>query len=147
MLALITSGLDAVKQGWYKDPTAKKWADRVAVGRKAFAGPLLVLNGADDHVVRPGGVEQAVKDTCGFAKNSSLEHVVFSAMDHFSAIQAGQLKWMGWIKDRLSGKTVGKKGCYSEVVQGLRTDFTVSALGPNFFLSFFGPQESWKYSL
>ncbi|CAJ0540285.1 Ff.00g074740.m01.CDS01 [Fusarium sp. VM40] len=147
VLALVTSGLQVVKQGWYKDATAKKWADRVAVGRKAFAGPLLVLNGADDHVVRPEGIEQAVKDTCGFAKDSSLEHVVYSAMDHFSAIQAGQLKWMGWIKDRLSGKVVGKKGCSSEVIQGLRTESTVSSLGPNFFLSFFGPQEGWKYSL
>jgi hypothetical protein len=147
VLALVTSGLQAVKQEWYKDATAKKWAGRVAVGRKAFAGPLLVLNGADDHVVRPEGIKQAVKDTCGFSKDSSLEHVVYSAMDHFSAIQAGQLKWMGWIKDRLSGKVVGTKGCSSEVVQGLRTESTVSALGPNFFLSFFGPQEGWKYSL
>ncbi|KAF4990815.1 hypothetical protein FGRMN_8256 [Fusarium graminum] len=147
VLALVASGPEIVKRERYKDPAAKKWAERVAVGRKTFAGPLLVLNGNSDHVVRPEGVEQAVKDTCGFSKESSLEHVVFSAMDHFSAIQAGQLKWMGWIKDRLSGKTTGKKGCSSEAVRGLRTEFTTPALGPNFFLSFFGPQEGWKYSL
>ncbi|KAM0352552.1 hypothetical protein ACHAPU_002222 [Fusarium lateritium] len=147
VLALVASSPEVVKKEWYNDPAAKKWAVRVAVGRKTFAGPLLVLNGDVDHIVRPEGMAQAVKDTCRFAKRSSLEHVVFSDMDHFSAIQAGQLKWMGWIKDRLSGKTTGKKGCSSEVVQGLRTEFTTPAQGPNFFLSFFGPQEGWKYIL
>ncbi|KAF4450317.1 hypothetical protein F53441_6600 [Fusarium austroafricanum] len=152
VLALVTADLkpsDIVKADWYKNPTAKKWADRVAVGRKAFAGPLLVINGQEDHVVRPEGIEGAVKDTCNLVEKSgeTLEHVTFSAMDHFSAIQASQMKWMDWIKKRLSGEALEKKGCSTKNVQGLRTDFTVSTLGPNFFLSYFAPNDAWKYSL
>ncbi|KAM0561395.1 hypothetical protein ACHAPJ_003276 [Fusarium lateritium] len=153
VLALVTSDLkpsELVKPKWYKDPTAQKWSDRVAAGRKDFAGPLLVLSGSDDHIVRHEGIEAAVKDTCNLAEESgrtdSLEHVTFSAMDHFSVIQASQLKWMGWIKDRLAGKD-SKKGCSSEVTQGLRTGFTVPGSAPNFFLSYFGPEVSYKYSL
>lgn len=141
---------DIAKSGWYKDPTAKKWADRVAVGRKTFAGPLLVINGADDHVVRPEGIDAAVKDTCDLVKKSgneeALEHATFSGMDHFSTIQASQMKWMDWIKSRLSDKTL-EKGCSEELVEGLRTNGTVHTLGPNFFLSYFDTAESWKYSL
>ncbi|KAF5724495.1 secretory lipase [Fusarium mundagurra] len=153
VLALATMDLtptDIAKSGWYKDQTAKKWADRVAVGRKTFAGPLLVINGADDHVVRPEGIDAAVKDTCDLVKKSgnkeSFEHATFSGMDHFSTIQASQMKWMDWIKSRLSGKTL-EKGCSEELVEGLRTNDTVHTLGPNFFLSYFDTAESWKYSL
>ncbi|KAL7767619.1 hypothetical protein ACKLNR_001920 [Fusarium oxysporum f. sp. zingiberi] len=153
VLALVTMDLaptDIVKSSWYKDPTAKKWADRVAVGRKTFAGPLLIINGADDHVVRPEGIDAAVKDTCDLAKKTgnkeAVEHATFSGMDHFSAIQASQMKWMDWVKSRLSGKTL-EKGCSEGLVEGLKTNDTVHTLGPNFFLSYFDTAESWKYSL
>ncbi|KAL9568586.1 hypothetical protein ACKAV7_007388 [Fusarium commune] len=134
VLALVTMDLaptNIVKSGWYKDPTAKKWADRVAVGRKTFAGPLLVINGADDQ---------------SFVPREAVEHATFSGMDHFSAIQASQMKWMDWVKSRLSGKTL-EKGCSEELVEGLKTNDTVHTLGPNFFLSYFDTAESWKYSL
>jgi hypothetical protein len=153
VLALVTMDLaptNIVKSGWYKDPTAKKWADRVAVGRKTFSGPLLIINGADDHVVRPEGIDAAVKDTCDLAKKTgnkeAVEHATFSGMDHFSAIQASQMKWMDWVKSRLSGKTL-EKGCSERLVEGLKTNDTVHTLGPNFFLSYFDTAESWKYSL
>ncbi|KAF4459769.1 secretory lipase [Fusarium albosuccineum] len=142
---------EIAKPEWYKEPIPKKWAERVQAGRKQFAGPLLVLSGKSDHVVRQEGIEAAVKDTCNLAGKSgakqSLEHVTYSEMDHFPVIQASQMKWMGWIKDRLSGKRLETKGCSSEVEPGFRTDHTVQTSTPNFFLSFFNAEESWKYGL
>ncbi|KAM5349831.1 hypothetical protein ACJ41O_006336 [Fusarium nematophilum] len=132
---------------WYNEPIPKKWATRVEAGRKAFAGPLLVLSGESDHVVRQEGIEAAVKDTCDLTgKSEGLEHVTYHEMDHFPVIQASQMKWMGWIKERLAGKKV-RKGCSSEVTPGLRTEHTPQTSSPNFFLSFFGPEEGWKYNL
>lgn len=139
------------KPNWYNASLVQAWADRVQAGRKPLAGPLLVLNGDDDNVVRPQGVDSAVNDTCSLIQKSgsktSIEHVTYTAMDHFSVIQASQTKWMGWIKDRLAGKTVNSKGCTSSVTTGMRTDFTVKSSAPNFFLSFFDADENWKYGL
>ncbi|KAM0424428.1 hypothetical protein ACHAPT_010349 [Fusarium lateritium] len=142
---------EVAKAGWYKEAIPQKWAKRVEAGRKQFAGPLLVLNGDNDAVVRQEGVKAAVDDTCNLVQKSrlkeSLEHVTYHAMDHFPVIQASQLKWMGWIKDRLSGKTVENRGCSSEVVPGFRTEATVQTSMPNFFLSFFEGADTWKYGL
>jgi hypothetical protein len=142
---------ELAKPKWYNDPLVQEWAERVQAGRKPFAGPLLVLNGDDDHVVRHEGVDAAVKATCDLAKKSkakdSIEHVTYPGMDHFSVIQASQMKWMGWIKDRLAGENLNNKGCSSTEAPGLRTEFTPKSSAPNFFLSFFGPEESWKYNL
>ncbi|KAH7247777.1 hypothetical protein MRS44_010752 [Fusarium solani] len=142
---------EVAKPKWYEDDIPKKWAKAVEAGRKQFAGPLLVLNGANDSVVRQEGVKAAVDDTCNLIQKSrfkdSIEHVTYNAMDHFPVIQASQMKWMGWIKDRLSGKAVEKRGCTSEVVPGLRTESTVQTSTPNFFLSFFDQDDAWKYGL
>ncbi|KAH6876552.1 Alpha/Beta hydrolase protein [Thelonectria olida] len=142
---------DLAKPKWYNDPLVEEWAERVQAGRKPFAGPLLVLNGDEDHVVRHEGVDAAVKATCdlveGLRAKDSVEHVTYPGMDHFSVIQASQLKWMGWIKDRLAGEKLESKACSSTVTPRLRTDSNPQSSAPNFFLSFFGPEESWKYNL
>ena len=139
------------KKGWYNEETPQKWQNLIQNGRQKFAGPLLVINGLSDSVVRPAGVQSAVDDTCTLLKKTrdqtSLEHHTYEGMDHFSAIQASQMKWMGWIKDRLAGEKVYSRGCSVTKHSGITSDFTIETGSPNFFLDWFPAAEFWKYVL
>lgn len=136
---------------WYDAPEVNDFAELAETGRKRFKGPLLVVSGEADIVVPLDTVEPAVDDTCSMLEqgqwNESLEMVIYSAMDHFPSIQASQMKWLPWIKDRLSGVPVSKPGCVKSVVNGFRTNDTLQSTTPNFLEGWASPEESWKYSL
>jgi pimeloyl-ACP methyl ester carboxylesterase len=136
---------------WYDAPEVQEYAKLSESGRKKFKGPLLVISGEADIVVPHDTVEPAVDDTCSMLTHEhwdeSLEFVSYSAMDHFPSIQASQIKWLPWIKDRLSGVPVSKSGCVKSLVNGFRTDDTFQSAEPNFLEGWASTDESWKYSL
>ncbi|KAK3938945.1 Alpha/Beta hydrolase protein [Diplogelasinospora grovesii] len=139
------------RPGWYEAPEVQRFAKLAESGRKKFKGPLLVVAGEADIVVPLDTIEPAVDDTCSMLEqeqwNESLEMVTYSAMDHFPVIQASQMKWLLWVKDRLAGVPVSKAGCAKSVVNGFRTDATLQAVEPNFLEGWASPEENWKYSL
>lgn len=136
---------------WYDAPTVQEYAKLSESGRKQFKGPLLIVSGKADIVVPLDTVEPAVDDTCTMLKqehwNESLELVTYSAMDHFPSIQASQMKWLQWIKDRLNGVPAPKAGCVKSAVYGFRTDDTFKTAYPNFLEGWASVEESWKYGL
>ncbi|OKL58723.1 hypothetical protein UA08_06311 [Talaromyces atroroseus] len=142
---------ELVVPNWYDAPEVQKYAELAESGRKQFKGPLLVVSGEADIVVPLDTVEPAVDDTCKMLKqehwNESLEFVSYSAMDHFPSIQASQMKWLPWIKDRLSGAPGPRAGCLKNAVTGFRTENTVQTAMPNFLEGWASAEESWKYSL
>ncbi|KAH8890373.1 putative secretory lipase [Thozetella sp. PMI_491] len=136
---------------WLEDPRVQTYANMTQTGRKKFKGPLLVIAGEADIVVPPFTIESAVDDTCDMLKkqkwHESLEMVSYSAMNHFSVIQASEMQWLQWVKDRLSGVRVSGVGCTKKSVHGFRTDFSPMGAAPNFLEGWASPQEAWKYSL
>jgi pimeloyl-ACP methyl ester carboxylesterase len=137
--------------GWNTHPTVQQYANISQNGRKRFKGPLLVLAGDSDQVVSVRQMTSAVNDTCNMLKQEgwkeSLEFVTYQDMNHFPVIQASSMKWLPWVKDRLSGKLVSGTGCVKSVADGFRTDFTVETLGPNFLVEWASPQDSWQFLL
>lgn len=144
------------KPNWTKDPIVKQWQKLTAVGRKRFAGPLLVLAGEIDGIIPyndtiSSSLVSTVQDTCDLMKkegwSESLELVGYPQMAHFPVIQASQSKWLAWVKDRLTGSTC-PTGCGHSEMKGFRTEYTLEA-GPsqNFLLEWVNSTYSWEYSM
>lgn len=85
---------------WYLDTFNKL----VSLHGKAFAGPLLVMQGTADKVVFPQGTTAAVKATCAMMPSADLEYAMLEGATHVPALSAGQQLWLDWISDRFSGK-------------------------------------------
>ena len=146
------------KPNWFSAPEARKWQNLTRVGRKMFAGPLLLLSGASDSIIPyndsiSSSVLSTVKDTCSLMASEgwaeSLELAGYEDMDHFPVIQASQGRWLQWVKDRLS-PTVPTlpKGCSLEYMSGFRTQFMAdSGPLPNFLVEWANGTDEWMYSL
>ncbi|KAK9245496.1 Alpha/Beta hydrolase protein [Lipomyces tetrasporus] len=119
--------LDQLAQaGWSKHDAVQNYGKRSETGRKEFKGPLLVIAGKEDTIVPHFTIESAVDDTCSMTNNARswepLEMVTYANMDHFPVIQASELKWLNWVKDRLTGKPLSQHGCVKNVMEGYRTE-------------------------
>jgi hypothetical protein len=91
------------KPGWTKNAYVKRWQKLTEVGRKKFAGPLLVLHGGIDGIIPyndtiSSSIVSTVQDTCDIMSKSkwseSLELVGYQNVAHFPVIQASQSKWL-----------------------------------------------------
>lgn len=142
---------DLAKANWTSNETVQKYARMAATGRRKFKGPLLILAGESDVVVPLQTIESSVQDTCTMLERGSwgesLEMVTYGGMNHFPVIQASQMKWLSWVKDRLSSKGQGTPGCVKSAVNGFRTQFTPQVPFPNFLEHWASPDEAWKYLL
>lgn len=137
------------RPGWMENDFVRKYAKLAEVGNKPIKGPLLILHGEQDQTVSDDVTNQAAQDICNspsrYGSAESLEMVGYSAMNHFSVIQASQGKWLTWVRDRLNGAPLGKKGCVLEPVEGVRNDVTVKTAAPNFLVEWESAKEFWKY--
>ena len=153
--ALVFSDLqldELARDGWTKDEAVQTYSELIETGIKEFKGPLLILAGESDVVVPLQVIESAVEDTCRMLErehwNESLELVTYSKMNHFSVIQVSQLKWLAWVKERLSSTDApAKPGCVKSAVNGFQTEDTPDVAFPNFLEQWVSLEESWKYLL
>ncbi|KFH46560.1 hypothetical protein ACRE_025970 [Hapsidospora chrysogenum ATCC 11550] len=81
-------------------------------GRKAFKGPMLVLQGTDDLYVRYETTDSTVRDTCDSFPGAELEFLVLPGVAHVPALPATQPLWLRWIADRFEGRPVARDGCH-----------------------------------
>lgn len=142
---------------WTSDPDVRRWQNLTRVGRKKFAGPLLLLQGASDSYSPynesiSSSLLTTVQDTCDCLQREhwaeSLEFVAYSGMDHFPIIQASQTKWLPWIKDRFSAQAPSLgSGCAISEVSGFRTEYTIPGPQPNFLVEWADKMDSWEYTL
>lgn len=142
--------------GWTQDPDVRRWRNLTQVGRKNFAGPLLLLAGVSDSIIPyndsiSSSVLSTVQATCDLLQREhsaeSLELVGYQHMDHFPVIQASQGRWLAWVKDRLSGTLPALPGgCTIGEVAGFRTAYTaMSGAEPNFLVEW--TNNTWEYTL
>jgi pimeloyl-ACP methyl ester carboxylesterase len=144
---------DVAKPNWTSDSVVQEWKERVAVGGKEFAGPMLLIAG-DNDALPISMIGEDVDRTCQVNKNQSLELIVYEATEHFSVIQASRVKWVGWIKERISGGSSkdasgGDSVCgKSSFVNGFNTNYTIHSVAPNWIVDWApSPAEMWKYTL
>jgi pimeloyl-ACP methyl ester carboxylesterase len=138
---------ELAKPGWTNDSIVQQWQDQVHVGGRKFKGPLLVIGGEDD-VTPPDLIEQSVDDSCKVSGDQSLEMVTYQAMQHFPVIQASRVKWLGWIKDRVTGGSVHGSCGKKSFVEGFNTNYTIQSTAPNWLVDWVPmATEGWKQSL
>ena len=102
------SGL--VQANWTSNPYARAYATLTNPSGKAFAGPMLVLQGEADAAVPFPATTTAVARTCKLNPDSALEYATFAGVDHVPVLFASQRLWLGWIGARFAGQEVAK-GC------------------------------------
>ncbi|KAF2007066.1 alpha/beta-hydrolase [Amniculicola lignicola CBS 123094] len=144
---------EIAKPNWTSHSSVVEWGNRVAVGGKKFKGPMLAIVGEND-VVPVEVIEQDVDASCKVSKGQSLEMITYQRSEHFPVIQVSRMKWMGWIKERISGNDAsgdcvkvgicGKKS----VVKAFNSNYTLHSIPPNWLVQWVPtPKEMWKLSL
>ena len=102
------SGL--LQANWTSNPYARAYATLTNPSGKAFAGPMLVLQGEADAAVPFPVTTAAVSRTCELYPDSALEYATFAGVDHVPVLFASQHLWLDWIGARFAGQEVAK-GC------------------------------------
>lgn len=140
-----------VKPQWTNNKFVKEWDAQVSVSGKKFKGPLLVIAG-DRDVIPVDEIQQNVKASCQVSGDQGLEFLTYSDMEHFPIIQASRMKWMGWIKEKISGDADSPLNRHepcgkSSIIQGFNQNNTIVSVAPNWLVGWIPAQEGWKHAL
>ncbi|KAJ4328959.1 hypothetical protein N0V84_000530 [Fusarium piperis] len=107
-----------VKPDWYKSSYHAQAFEKIGnVGKKAFAGPMLVVQGPQDAFISEKVTNKTVTETCNLYPDHDLEYMVVDELGHTPIITAARLLWMDWLEDRFTGKKVDS-GCKRTFVKG-----------------------------
>ena len=109
---------DGWNETWYYDQLREN-TDIDRDGGQRHRGPLLVLQGTADPLVSYNVTSRVVSDTCRKFPESQLDYVVGNGTMHVPTLDATQMVWLDWIKERFEGKPVAK-GCKREEVFSFR---------------------------
>ncbi|KAK1750333.1 Alpha/Beta hydrolase protein [Echria macrotheca] len=88
-------------------------------GRKNIKGPLLVVQGTDDHVVPYNVTSKTVDDTWKKYPDCDLEFLVISGAGHVPSLDASKHVWLDWIRDRMHDQPLKKPGATTTVLKSL----------------------------
>lgn len=116
-LHLFSTGEAVLQENWRDTWHVSAYAALANAGRKAFRGPLLVLQGTEDVYIHYENTTTTVRDTCAAEPGEDLEYVVVNGTGHVPTLDATRQIWLGWIQDRFESVPLAKKGC-------VRTDLT-----------------------
>ncbi|KAJ4251391.1 hypothetical protein NW762_011373 [Fusarium torreyae] len=93
------------KPDWYNSSYHASTFERlVSVGRKPFAGPLLVIQGSEDAFIAASTTNQTIKETAELYPNSALRYFYVNNFGHTPIISGVQSLWMAWLEERFQGK-------------------------------------------
>lgn len=108
---LFYTGEEVIQENWRDTWYVSAYAGLADAGRKAFKGPLLILQGTLDVYVPYDVTTATVQDTCVAYPGVDLEYVVANGTQHVPALDATRQIWLGWIQDRFEAVPLTKKGC------------------------------------
>ncbi|KAK0712402.1 Alpha/Beta hydrolase protein [Lasiosphaeria miniovina] len=100
---------------WY----AAAFARLSAVGRRDFAGPLLVVQGTADLYIPFDATNKTVADTQKLLPKSDLEFLVAAGVGHVPVLHATRQFWLRWIEARLAGEPLAQKGPFRTDLQSV----------------------------
>lgn len=103
-----------LKPGWNATGAARWYANVSGNGGgKAFAGPMLVIQGDSDGNANVNVTARSVDETCAAFPGEGLHCVQLTGISHVPALYATQHVWSDWIADRFRGVRA-LKGCVKE---------------------------------
>lgn len=108
---LFLTGEAVLQENWRDTWYVSAYAGLANAGRKAFRGPLLVLQGTEDGFIPYGNTTATVRDTCAADPGNDLEYLVVNGTTHVPTLDATRHIWLGWIQDRFESVPLEKKGC------------------------------------
>ncbi|KAF4338406.1 secretory lipase [Fusarium beomiforme] len=127
------------KVDWYNSSYHAAAFDKLAsVGRREFAGPLLVIQGSEDPYIAPSTTNKTVNDTVNLYPNTSLSYMYVDKFSHTPIISGVRILWLAWLEDRFQGK-VQQKGLERKYVSGWLDD--KHFFGNNGYLQWSGAPE------
>lgn len=107
-----------LKPGWYNSSYHAQAFEKIGnVGKRPFAGPMLVVQGPEDLLVTETVTNKTVTETCSLSPDHDLEYMLVNEFGHTPILTAARLLWMGWLEDRFMGKKVDA-GCKRTTVEG-----------------------------
>lgn len=77
----------------------RAWLERISLPQRSAAGPMLVINGAQDRTVRPQWVQRAVDEAC--ALGDTVAHIVRPDQGHANLDPGGETA--AWLEGRFRG--------------------------------------------
>lgn len=96
---------------WYKNASSN--------GEKAFAGPMLIIQGTDDPNANEPVNTRVINQTCSMFPAAQLQYIRYEAVTHAPVLYAGQYVYLDWIRDRFEGVNV-PQGCKMETLRPAR---------------------------
>ncbi|RTE82368.1 hypothetical protein BHE90_003062 [Fusarium euwallaceae] len=116
-LFLTETGDALAKPDWYNSSYHAQAFEKIGnVGKKPFAGPMLVVQGPEDVFAVEAVTNKTVTETCRLYPDDALEYMVVDELGHTPIITAARLLWMDWLEERFTGKKAA--GCKRTLVQG-----------------------------
>ncbi|KAM0425760.1 hypothetical protein ACHAPT_009010 [Fusarium lateritium] len=117
-LFLTEPGDSLAKPGWYNSSYHARAFEKLGnVGKKPFAGPMLVAQGPEDAFVTETVTNKTVTETCKLHPDHDLEYMFVDEFGHTPIITAARLLWMNWLEERFAGKKTDA-GCKKTLVKG-----------------------------
>ncbi|OQO04069.1 hypothetical protein B0A48_10712 [Cryoendolithus antarcticus] len=113
-----------LRPGWNETEAASWYTRNVQNGGKPFAGPMLVIQGTSDGNAIESVTTVAVNQTCQMYPRNRLRYIRATGVGHNPIMQAAQVDWLDWIKDRFAGVRE-PEGCQSETIGPVRAASSV----------------------
>ncbi|KLU87097.1 hypothetical protein MAPG_06102 [Magnaporthiopsis poae ATCC 64411] len=136
-----------VRPDWNESWYGAALSDLAGVGRRDFAGPLLVIQGDEDVIVAPETTIGQVERAWRRHPKHDLELLVAESVGHTSLMLATRQLWLRWVDDRLQGVPLAKKGPVWTDVRGMLSKERYLAARNSFPLWAGLPQFSYEVPL
>lgn len=78
----------------------KDWLIDIALPQRPASGPILVVNGGEDAVIRPSGIENAIAAACKYG--DAIKHIVRPTQTHYNLDPGGDTAT--WLVQRFAGE-------------------------------------------
>ncbi|MCJ1471005.1 hypothetical protein MMC07_009653 [Pseudocyphellaria aurata] len=111
-----------VRSNWSETFYPRAFSELSQNGGQPIAGPLLILQGADDPAVLADLVTKYVNQTCDLYPNSQLEYIIFEGVKHLPLMYASQPVWLSWIEERFAEVEVRPRCLLSRIASARPID-------------------------
>ncbi|MCJ0904098.1 lipase family protein [Rhodococcus sp. ARC_M6] len=78
----------------------KSWLSDIALPRRTASGPMLVINGSEDTLIRPVWVRDAIATACEYG--DTIQHIVRLGQTHYNLDAGGETAT--WVMQRFAGE-------------------------------------------
>ncbi|KAI0420487.1 hypothetical protein F5X98DRAFT_29468 [Xylaria grammica] len=132
-----------IEPAWNETWYVSAYGALANVGRRPFAGPLLVVHGTADAVIPLDVTTKTVRETCAAlpaGAGADLEYLVVNGAGHVPVLDAARPLWLDWIRARFEGEPTRQRGCVTTELESFLPVDRYAAAG-NSYLQWAGASE------